>query len=105
MPGCCSPRSAPASLHVGTDQVGLSRAVGLQLPAQQAQCWPRLPRSILPGLSQENSASLLPKLPEPDDAVLREPEQAEPSCRWRGRRRWQQSFPSAPYIYCKVLWL
>lgn len=49
MPGC-SPRKAPASLHVGTG-VELSRAVGLQPPSsmQQAQRWPRLPWSILPG--------------------------------------------------------
>lgn len=91
--------------------VGLSRAVGLQPPSsmQQALHWPRLPWSILP------AAAPLPLPP----ATHRQP--WPPPKPPRARGRWapgpgagrallpmeevatpEQSFPSAPYIYCKV---
>lgn len=68
VPGCCSPRRAPASLHVATDQVGLSRALGLQL---WHSAGPGCPGASCQALLPEDSPSLLPELPEPDDAELR----------------------------------
>lgn len=107
MPGF-SPSRAPASLHVGADQVGLGRAAGLQLPAQSSRrsAGPGCPGASCQGLPQEDSPILLPNLPEPDHAVLPDQEHILPM---EGEEeevaKLEQSFPSAPYIYCKVLWL
>lgn len=94
MPGCCSPRRAPASLHVGSEQVGLSRAAGLQLQrgCPGAPCQSQPPPKTSPSQTMLCSRTragraLLPVEGEEEVATL------------------EQSFPSAPYIYCKVLWL
>lgn len=113
MPGC-SLRRASASLHVGT-QPGRARqsswAAGSQLnaagtalaPAALEHCAGGSPspapsssaRTALVPSQTSQSPGMLGSRAEAGRALLPMEEVATR----------EQSFPSAPYIYCKVLWL